>query len=113
MLQVFSNVIANSIDAMRTGGRLRITTHAIERPDRAGVEVLIEDNGPGIPQENLDRIFDPFFTTKGEIGTGIGLWVTRQLLGKYEGDISISSNTKKNDHWTKVNIFIPFHRPAE
>jgi signal transduction histidine kinase len=46
---------------------------------------VIRDNGAGIQQEHLSRIFEPFFTTKGHLGTGIGLWVTKQLVEKHRG----------------------------
>jgi signal transduction histidine kinase len=56
--------------------------------------VFIADTGPGIPRENAARIFDPFFTTKGEKGTGLGLWITRDLVSKHGGHISVRSSRR-------------------
>ena len=111
MLQVFSNVIANAIDAMRDGGVLKISTRNVRGASKDGIQVLIQDNGQGIEQENLPRVFEPFFTTKGSVGTGIGLWVTRELLERRGGQISIASSRAPGDSGTTVTIFIPFAMP--
>jgi PAS domain S-box-containing protein len=79
MLQVFSNIFANAIDAMRQGGKLSISVRKTMALDRDGIQTIIRDGGTGISQEHLGRIFEPFFTTKGDLGTGIGLWVTKQF----------------------------------
>lgn len=111
MLQVFSNVIANALDAMRGGGVLKICTHNVTGATHDGVEVTIQDNGSGIEQENLPKIFEPFFTTKGNVGTGIGLWVTRELLERRGGQISVTSSTIPRSSGTMVTIFLPFEMP--
>ena len=80
MLQVFSNVIANAIDAMKEGGKLSISLRKTRALDGDGIQTIIRDDGIGIGRENLEKIFEPFFTTKGDLGTGIGLWVTKQLV---------------------------------
>ncbi len=72
---------------------------------------MIQDNGQGIEQENLPKVFEPFFTTKGNVGTGIGLWVTRELLERRGGQISIASSRAPGDSGTTVTIFIPFAMP--
>jgi PAS domain S-box-containing protein len=112
MLQVFSNVIANSIDAMRHGGLLSIATRNVAGVDGDGIEVQIRDNGTGIAQENLDRVFEPFFTTKGELGTGIGLWIAKELIARRGGQISVASSTTPKHSGTTITIFIPFAYPA-
>ena len=111
MLQVFSNIIANAIDAMTRGGVLTICTGIAEEPKGKGIEIVVRDTGTGIRPEQLERVFEPFFTTKGEVGTGIGLWVARQLVTKRGGDISISSNTQQGASGTQVAIFLPFDAP--
>ena len=107
LVQVLSNVIANSIDAMPQGGVLHVqvgeTTHSKE-----GVQIVIRDNGTGIQQQHLARIFEPFFTTKGHLGTGIGLWVAKQLIEKHRGQIAITSCTDLANSGTTLAIFIPF-----
>lgn len=87
--QVWTNIIDNAIDAMKGQGKLVIRA----RQERPWVVVEIEDNGPGIPEENQSKIFDPFFTTKppGQ-GTGLGLNITRNLVvQKHHGQITLKS----------------------
>jgi signal transduction histidine kinase len=56
----------------------------------------IEDNDISIPPEQIDRVFDSFFTTKEEVGTGIGLWVTKEFVGENGGSISLSGGSLEN-----------------
>jgi PAS domain S-box-containing protein len=112
MVQVFSNVIANAVDAMRQGGSLYISIRNLIGSPDDGIRIVIRDNGTGIRQEHLERIFEPFFTTKGELGTGIGLWVAKQLVERRGGRISVASNTERGSSGTTVDIFIPFTPPV-
>ena len=112
MLQVFSNVIANAIDAMRQGGSLKISTRQLIGISEDGIQTVIRDNGTGIDREHLDRIFEPFFTTKGDLGTGIGLWVAKQLIEKRGGRISVASSTEQGNSGTSITIFLPITIPV-
>jgi signal transduction histidine kinase len=89
--QVWTNIIDNALDAMEAQqkGALRIKT---ER-DKEFVQVTIQDNGPGIPEEILSNIYDPFFTTK-EIGkgTGMGLDVVNRIVKQHRGSIKVKSS---------------------
>jgi signal transduction histidine kinase len=89
--QVFANLVGNAIEATPHGGHLRVRVNA--SPGGA-VCVLVADTGPGIPRENLARIFEPFFTTKGEKGTGLGLWISRDLVTKHGGQIKVRSGSR-------------------
>ncbi len=111
-LQVLSNVISNAIEAMRLGGSLKVSTRKLSTANGDGIQAVIRDNGIGIAQQDLERVFDPFFTTKGEVGTGIGLWVAKQLVEKRGGQISIASSTEPGNSGTSVTIFFPFADPA-
>jgi signal transduction histidine kinase len=111
MLQVFSNVIANAVDAMPTGGKLQIQTQEMTNAQSEGVRVTIRDSGTGIPKEYLERIFEPFFTTKGSVGTGIGLWVSRQLIEKSGGYLSAENGTDETSRGAVISIFLPFVPP--
>lgn len=111
LLQILSNIVANAIDAMPEGGVLRIQTRKRVHPD--GVEIKLSDNGAGIRKENLDKVFEPFFTTKGEMGTGIGLWVVKQLVEKRGGQVTVTSNTDTGTSGTMISIFLPLASPAE
>ncbi len=72
----------------------------------AGVIVTIEDRGHGIPEAALGELFKPFFTTKGERGTGLGLWVSRGIMTKHGGTITLESSTDLEDHGTTVHVFL-------
>ena len=111
LLQVFSNIITNATDAMRDGGTLNITVRKIAGPTGEGIQTVIRDSGVGIRQEYLEKIFEPFFTTKGNLGTGIGLWIARQLTERRGGHISVASSTERGSSGTSVTIFIPFAAP--
>ena len=108
MLQVFSNVIANAIDAMPQGGKLTISLRQVLTLAGNGIQTIVRDEGTGISNEHLARIFEPFFTTKGNLGTGIGLWVTKQLVERRGGQIAVTSGTENGKSGTTVTIYIPF-----
>ncbi|MGE5109447.1 MAG: sensor histidine kinase [Acidobacteriaceae bacterium] len=102
--QVFANLIANAIDAMRNDPRqLDITISG----DAQRITVEIADNGCGIEGTNLDRIFDPFFTTKKDTGTGLGLWVSRELVARNNGVISVASSADAASHGTIFRLTFP------
>jgi signal transduction histidine kinase len=88
--QVFFNLLANSIDAVENGGRVKVKIH---RGDPGEVRVDFQDNGEGIPKENQDQIFLPFFTTKdyGK-GTGLGLSIVARIVHEHGGRIELESN---------------------
>jgi len=109
--QIFSNIVANAIDAMPQGGVLRIQTRKRVHPD--GVEIQFADKGVGIRKENLEKLFEPFFTTKGEMGTGIGLWVVKQLVEKRRGQVTVTSSTDTGTSGTTISIFLPLTAPVE
>ena len=111
MLQVFSNIIANAIDAMRQGGKLTIALRKTSGLEGDGIQTIIRDNGIGISQKNLERIFEAFFTTKGDLGTGIGLWVTKQLLERRGGQIAVTSSTEPGKSGTTITMYVPFELP--
>jgi len=91
--QVFSNLLANSVECMETGGTvwLRITECHCPKNGARGVRVSVGDTGPGIRPEIRPRIFEALFTTKGDTGTGLGLWVSKQLVEKHGGTIRYRS----------------------
>jgi PAS domain S-box-containing protein len=108
--QVFSNLIANAIDAIADGGRLIVRaskSHRWHENRVAGVRITIADSGTGIPAEHKARIFEPFYTTKQDVGTGLGLWLTREIVQKHRGTISVRSTTRKGHSGTVFSVFLP------
>jgi signal transduction histidine kinase len=112
MLQVFSNIIANAIDAMPNGGTLNISTRKLMNTNGDGIQIVVRDSGTGIKQEHLEKVFEPFFTTKGDRGTGIGLWVAKQLVERRGGRISIASSADEGKSGTSITVFIPLAVPT-
>ncbi len=107
--QILANLIGNAIDAMRKGGRLRIRisecdVSAFEGP---ALRVSIADSGTGIPPEVFPTIFEPFVTTKGETGTGLGLWVTSEIIRKNGWRIRVRSSRAPGRNGTVFSIVIP------
>jgi PAS domain S-box-containing protein len=88
--QVLSNLISNAADAVAVGGTIIVTLRCVEEDGRTTVHMLIEDDGPGVADENKERIFEPFFTTKRDVGTGLGLWVSREILERHGGSIELA-----------------------
>jgi PAS domain S-box-containing protein len=97
--QVFANLITNALDALNGGGRLLIRAAQSHcwKDGRAGVRVVVADTGSGISCEVRKRIFEPFFTTKLATGTGLGLWVTQDIMDKHSGSIVVRSRTATVD----------------
>lgn len=87
--QVLINLLLNSLDAMPAGGEIQIRAHAV----KGGVEILVQDNGPGIPDERLPHIFEPFFSTK-DGGTGLGLTVSYNIVTAHGGTLELVSNNR-------------------
>ncbi len=101
--QVFLNVLLNAADAL--AGQGKITVQSRRLPSERMVEVVITDNGPGIPDENLASIFDPFFTTK-ENGTGLGLSITRNIVEQHRGRIDAQCGS---DGGARISVMFPVH----
>jgi PAS domain S-box-containing protein len=101
--QVFSNLVSNSLDAIDERGtvKLRIST-GIHR-----VRVTVADNGSGIPPSTRRHIFEPFFTTKDAVGTGLGLWVSEQIVEKHGGTIQVRSRSDGLWRGTTFSVLLP------
>jgi len=102
--QVLTNLVSNAIDALSaSGGLLDVSVR------RSGRHLFVEvkDDGPGIPPPSLEHVFEPFYTTKKEIGTGLGLWVSKELVTKNGGSISVITSTNPKDHGTIFRLSFP------
>jgi PAS domain S-box-containing protein len=108
--QILSNLLANSLDACSSGHIIRIEANSAidpRDPARAGVRITVADTGAGILPEHLEAIFEPFFTTKKDIGTGLGLWVSRELVEKHGGTLRVRSSTAPDRSGTVFSLFLP------
>jgi signal transduction histidine kinase len=110
--QVFANQIANAIYAMPQNGCLTIRIRRSKSWSNGqcpGTAVSLIDNGSGISSESLTKIFDPFFTTKQDIGNGLGLWITRDIVTRHGGSIRARSNPRPGSSGTIFTTFLPHH----
>ncbi|MDE1176476.1 MAG: ATP-binding protein [Edaphobacter sp.] len=108
--QIAINLVANAIDALSSQQPL-IRLHTLSRDDRA--ILLIEDSGTGIANVDQARVFDAFFTTKSDVGTGIGLWVTRELVEKNGGSITVESGELGAGVRTRFRLEFPIAPASE
>jgi signal transduction histidine kinase len=107
--QILANIIGNATDAMRHGGclRIRIANRKQLQPGGCCIRLTIADNGTGIPPDVLPTIFEPFVTTKGETGTGLGLWVTAEIVKKNGWKIRVRSSRNPHHRGTVFSLTIP------
>jgi two-component system, NtrC family, sensor kinase len=107
---VFSNLIANAIDALaETGTLIRIRVHDARdwsKNGRQGIKVIVADDGAGMNSQTLSNLFHAFYTTKGSKGTGVGLWVSQGIVAKHGGWIRVRSRTGAR-HGTCFVVFLP------
>jgi len=108
MRQLFSNLLANAIDAVPKGGQLILRiSPANWNTGQKGVRVTIADNGCGVGQQQMAKIFDPFFTTKEEFGVGLGLWLVHSIVIKHGGSIRVRSSVQPGRSGTAISVFLP------
>jgi len=109
MVQVLTNLMKNSIEAMPGGGVLEV----VLKDDNDNVKIQVKDNGLGIKEEDLQKVFEPFFTTKGiGKGTGLGLATAYGVVKMHKGKIEVTSNSQpeKGETGTTFTITLPRRR---
>jgi signal transduction histidine kinase len=107
--QVLTNLIGNALDALPRPGRMIVAVRpARDWSGREGVAVTVADTGQGMDRVTRSRLFHPFVTTKGEEGTGLGLWVSKGIIDKHQGTISVRS---KPGRGTVFRFFLPLEAP--
>jgi two-component system, sporulation sensor kinase E len=77
------------------------------RTGREGIRILVADTGQGMSQETLARIFEPFFTTKDLNGTGLGLWISAEIVERHQGRLTVRSCQDSRYHGTIFCLFLP------
>ncbi len=110
--QVFANLVGNALDASSAGGRLAIRARRSrnwKNPAQSGVRFAVADTGTGMEPEVRERAFEAFFTTKETTGTGLGLWVSQEIVAKHRGLVHLRSRTGLGGRpgGTVFQIFIP------
>jgi signal transduction histidine kinase len=108
--QVIVNLVANAADAMGRGGRLIIRvadTQEHRNGARRGIRLTIADTGSGIQPDIKGRLFEPFVSTKGNKGTGLGLWVSSEIVRRHGGTIQVKSSALSPDTGTVFSVFLP------
>jgi len=104
--QVMANLITNAIDASSAHEEIRVEV----RRQESDVMIRVSDQGTGISGKNLNHLFEAFFTTKKDLGTGLGLWVSRGLIEKHNGTLTLETRTGEQDHGTAFTILLPADR---
>jgi PAS domain S-box-containing protein len=109
--QVLSNLVSNALDAMNSHPgtlylRTRLATHW--RSGESGITITVADTGSGMDARTRTKLFDAFFTTKGVIGTGLGLWVSKEIIDRHRGSIQVRSSQSSVHHGTVFVLFLPF-----
>jgi PAS domain S-box-containing protein len=111
--QLFANLIGNAIDAVARGGHLWLTVRRSRSwvDGGSGIRVFVADNGSGMTQATRRQIFEPFFTTKESTGTGLGLWVSSEILKKHDATVRVASRPAEaaigKSSGTVVMLFFP------
>ena len=107
--QVFANLRGNSFDALKPGGKLLLRTRDQVDPNTGerGVRVSVADSGTGMDKATQSRLFEPFFTSKGDKGTGLGLWVSREILRKHHALLRVRSKQSTDQNGTTFSIWLP------
>lgn len=113
--QIFANLIANAIEAMENDGHLVIKASPVSKGTSGngpGVRVSVMDDGCGIDSSQMKKIFEPFYTTKKDVGTGLGLWLTQNLVTKHNGHIQVRSRLDHGKSRTVFSVFLPQNQSA-
>ncbi|MGB8096022.1 MAG: ATP-binding protein [Terracidiphilus sp.] len=107
--QVFLNLIGNAIQAMPEGGTLGVHVREVTQwqGNRRGTAISVIDTGVGIHPEDVRRLFQPFFSTKSTKGTGLGLWISKGIVQKYDGALTCRTFHGPRGNVTCFRVFLP------
>ena len=113
--QVLSNLVVNAIDAMSHGGgtlRIRTREGTDWRSETKGVVITVSDTGAGMSRDTMTNIYKAFYTTKGAKGTGLGLWISGEIVQRHRGHLWVRSSEKYPHRGTVFQLFLPFQGAA-
>ncbi|SEC63517.1 hybrid sensor histidine kinase/response regulator [Terriglobus roseus] len=109
--QVIVNLLGNAIDAMPGGGHITVRTAETHHPvtEARGLALTVCDSGSGMGEETIAHLFEPFYSTKGITGTGLGLWVSKEIVDRHHGNIRVRSrkSVDGNPGRTTFRVFLP------
>jgi signal transduction histidine kinase len=115
--QVVANLLGNALDAMQSGGKIMVRVREVRnwKSDWKGdgksvqkhVRLTIADTGTGMSFETRQHMFEPFFTTKSNTGTGLGLWVSAEILANHRASTHVRSSQRQDRHGTVISIVFP------
>jgi signal transduction histidine kinase len=114
--QVLSNLIGNAIDAMHPKGGMLLLRTRNATDSRTGEEriaLTIADTGSGMSRETVRNLFEPFFTTKGHSGTGLGLWISQEIIKRHHGSIRVRSSQSPHHRGSVFVIYLPASNQIE
>jgi PAS domain S-box-containing protein len=109
--QVLNNLVGNALDALPSGkGRVLVRSRQAVSPKdgTAGLLITVADNGSGMSARTLESLFEAFFTTKGMNGTGLGLWVSKDIIDRHSGTLQVRSSQHEKHHGTVFRLFLPY-----
>jgi PAS domain S-box-containing protein len=113
--QVLNNLVRNAIEAIGAGGgRLLIRSRNATdwKSGAPGVAIAIADTGSGISRQTMQQLYKPFFTTKGAAGTGLGLWISSEIVARHRGRLLVRSRQRPGSSGTVFTLFLPLQGPA-
>lgn len=111
--QVILNLVGNALDASSQGGRLKIrvsNTREHRNGARPGIRLTVADTGSGIIPEIRKTLFEPFVSTKGDTGTGLGLWISSEIVRRHSGTIRVKSSFLSQSPGTVFSVFLPLNQ---
>lgn len=106
--QLIANLVSNAADAVSANGTIKVQLSCVDNHHGKAIQILIEDDGPGIAVENIERIFEPFFTTKEEVGTGLGLWISKEIVDRHGGSILVNSRKEQGLSGAAFTVTLPY-----
>jgi signal transduction histidine kinase len=101
------------MEAVAPGGKIQVSIAPASQEPEKGVEIKVADDGPGVPAENRARIFEPFFTTKEDVGTGLGLWVCKEIAERHRGNVQLSLSKDGGLGGAVFTAFLPYAAQLE
>ena len=113
--QVLNNLVGNALDAMPAGGGkvlLRSRDATNWRTGEQGLTITVADTGTGMSPQTLKKLFDAFYTTKGLGGTGLGLWISKEIVTRHRGTLLVRSRQTPGRSGTIFTMFLPYDAEA-